>query len=63
MAAVLNLNYALVVDGGLHIIAAGSHHRQRAEYVDSSYGLGSLLNAYDLCPDFVPDLTEQVILQ
>ena len=63
MAAVLNLNHTLVVDGGLHIVAPGCHHGQGTEHVDSSYGLGRLLNADDLCPDFVPDLAEQVILQ
>ena len=63
MAAVLDLNHALFIDGRLHIIMPRSHHRKGGKYIDSRQSLGRLLDPHHLGGNLIPHLAEQIVLQ
>ena len=63
MAAALDLNGALFVDLRLHVVASGSHDRQRYEHIHCRNGTGCLLDPHNLCRNGIPHPAEQVVLQ
>ena len=63
MTSVPDIDHTVFIDLRPYIIVSLGHESKGSKYVQGGHRLGSTLDPCDFSPHFVPDVTEQLILQ